>query len=327
MGMNITLLIGLGAGLASAILFLSTATGSLLAMMLFLVIALPGFIVGLGWGSATALIAGLTASVLSAVIIGPAAGAVYLATLALPIVLLCYLALLARPGAPEAAGKPASVEWYPPGRLVAWATLLAGGVSALSIPMLGLDAETYRNTAKSYFDATILAQWPEGTPNVPDKKALEPLINLMVVLLPATSAMVWLGVMLTNLWAGAKIAEASGRSIRPCPDLAEMTYPSQFPLGFVAALLFTFAPGILGIFATGFAGAYLFSYILMGLVVLHVVARRSAFPGFMLGILYMAMLLIGWVSLLVAVIGLGEPVLKLRQRAFNKHQPPGQPGQ
>ncbi len=324
--MNKTILISLGAGIASAVLFLSTATGSLLAMLLFLVVALPSFIVGMGWGSAAALIAGLSASVFSAAIIGPAAGAVYLGTLALPVVLLCYLALLARPP-DDAADKSAPVEWYPPGRLVVWATLLAGAVSALSVPMLGFDAETYRNAAKSYFDATIMSQWPEGSENLPDRKILDPLIDMMVVLLPATSAMVWLGIMLTNLWAGAKIIDASGRAIRPCPPLDGLTYPRQFPLGFVAALLLTFMPGIIGIVATGFAGAFLLAYIIMGLVVLHVVARRTTFPGFILGILYMAMLLIGWVTLLVAVIGLGEPILKLRQRALNKPKPPDQTGE
>jgi hypothetical protein len=193
--------------------------------------------------------------------------------------------------------------------------------------MLGLDAETYRNTAKSYFDATILRQWPEGATDMPDRKALEPLVDMMVLLLPTTSAMVWLGVMLTNLWGGAKIIEASGRAIRPVPELAGLTYPRQFPLGFVGALLLTFAPGIIGIMATAFAGAFLLAYILMGLVVIHVIARRTAFPGFILAILYLGMFLIGWVALLVAVIGLGEPVFRLRQRALNKPQPPDQPGE
>lgn len=320
--MNPLVIIGIGAGLVSAVLFLSTATGSLLAMMLFFVVALPGFIAGLGWGSLAALIAGLSGAAVVAVIIGPTAGLVYLVVLGAPVALLTYLALLAREPEGELAEPSGNVEWYPPGRLVAWSTLIAGGVAALSVPLLGFDAETYRASAKSYFEKTIFSQLPDTGPNAVDREQLEPLVDLLVQVLPATSAMVWLAILLTNIWAANRIIEASGRAIRPSPPLATLTYPRHFPLGFVAALLASFVPGIPGIVATGFAGAFLFAYILMGLVVLHVLARRSAFPGLLLMILYLAMLFMGWVTLLVAIIGLGEPVFKLRERVAGGSQPP-----
>jgi hypothetical protein len=320
--MNSLAIIGIGAGLVSAVLFLSTATGSLLAMMLFFVVALPGFIAGLGWGSLAALIAGLSAAATVAAIFGPAAGLVYLFVLGVPVTLLTFLALLARKPDGHTAGEPAKVEWFPPGRLVAWSTLIAGCVAALSVPMLGFDAATYRASAKSYFDKTIFSHLPTTGSNAVNREQLEPLIDLLVQVLPATSAMVWLAILLTNMWAAGRIIEASGRAIRPCPPLGALTYPRHFPLGFVASLLASFTPGIAGIIATGFAGAFLFAYILMGLVVLHVLARQSAFSGLLLTILYLAMLFMGWVTLLVAVIGLGEPVFKLRERVTGGAPPP-----
>jgi hypothetical protein len=314
--MNSPAIIGIGAGLVSAVLFLSTATGSLLAMMLFFVVALPGFIAGLGWGSLAALIAGLSSAAAVAVIISPAAGLVYLLVLGIPVALLAYLALLARKPEGDAAAEPEKekVEWYPPGRLVAWSTVVAGCIAAFSVPLLGFDAETYRANAKSYFDKTIFSELPTTGPNAVNREQLEPLVDLLVQVLPATSAMVWLAILLTNMWAAGRILEASGHAIRPCPRLGTLTYPRHFPLGFVAALLASFTPGIAGIVATGFAGAFLFAYILMGLVVLHVLARRSAFSGLLLTVLYLAMLFMGWVALLVAIVGLGEPVFRLRER-------------
>ena len=46
--MNSPILIGIGAGLVSAVLFASTLTGTVLAMMLFYITAMPGFLAGLG---------------------------------------------------------------------------------------------------------------------------------------------------------------------------------------------------------------------------------------------------------------------------------------
>ena len=101
-----------------------------------------------------------------------------------------------------------------------------------------------------------------------------------------------------------------------------MQYPQPFSLGFFAATLGTFAPGVAGIIATGFAGAFLLAYIILGLIVLHILVARSPFRAFMLVTLYMSMILFGWVALLVAIVGLGEPIFRLRDRAMNKPQPP-----
>lgn len=326
--MALPFVISLGAGLASAILFLSTATGSLLAMLLFFVVALPGFIAGLGWGTRMALVSGLVAAGIVALAAGAASGAVYLVSLGLPVALICYLALLARP-AEEGTGtsKPGDVEWYPPGQLIAWTTLLAGGFASLSVPLLGFDAESYRGAAKEYFESTILSQLPAGGAEGLDKAQLEPLIEILIRILPATSAIVWMGIMLLNMWGAQRIVEMSGHALRPTPTLITLSYPRQFPLGFVAALMLTLAPGIAGIVATGFAGAFLFAYVLLGLAVAHTVARRSRFPAMLLAILYLALMLIGWVALLLAVIGLSERVFKIRERVSSSPPPPGSPSE
>lgn len=324
--MNSPIAIGLGAGLVSAVLLLSTATGSPLAMLLFCLVAIPGFIAGLGWGTLSALVAALSAGAAITAVTGLVAGAVYLATLGLPLVLLNHMILLSRPIATGDPDGSASLQWYPPGRLIAWATLFAGAIAALSAPLLGWDAETYRNTAKEYFETTVFNRLPVDGASGLNKEELEPMIDFLVILLPATSAMVWLGIMMSNMWAAGKIVETSGRAIRPWPDIATLTYPQHFSFGFFVTTLLTFAPGIVGIIATGFAGAFLLAYIIMGLVVLHVVANGSPFKIFMLTVLYMAMVLIGWVSLVVAVIGLGEPVFRLRERLFKNPKPPDQTG-
>jgi hypothetical protein len=46
------------------------------------------------------------------------------------------------------------------------------------------------------------------------------------------------------------------------------------------------------------------------------------FRGVLLAAVYLAILLLGWVAIVVAIIGLAEPSLGLRQRAARGGQPP-----
>ena len=327
--MNSPILIGLGAGLVSAVLFASTLT-STWAVLLFYVTALPGFIAGLGWGTQAVIASTLVGSGLVGILTAPIAGLGYFLTLGLPTAILCYLALLGRPADENAVvehGAPAApnagrIEWYPPGRIIAWATLMSGGIAAMSVPMFGMDIETYRTNLQEILEKMFFSQLPDGAPAGMDKEKMAPVMELLIRALPAASAIVWLAVMLLNMWTAGRIVTGSGRAIRPWPDFSMMTYPSHFALGFVASLLGTFAPGILSIIATGFAGAFLLAYVLLGLVVLHVLARNSPYKFVALGALYLGIFLFGWVALVVAIIGIGEPMFRLRERSLGTGPPP-----
>lgn len=332
--MNSPIIIGIGAGLVSAVLFASTLTGSVLAMALFYIMPLPVFLAGLGWGALSALIAALTGAALVSVLLMPLGGLGYFVAIGLPTAVLCYLALLSREAEPEtgteteapAAGGNPAMEWYPPGRIVAWAALMAGTIAAISVPLMGADVESYRSAIEKLLDNTLLRQMPEGGPQGLDKQQLDAFVDLLVRVLPAASAIVWLAVMLLNMWVAGRIVMASGRDIRPWPDLSAMTYPGVLALGFVASLLLTFVPGMLSLVSTGFSGAFLLAYVILGLVVLHVLARKSPFRFILLATLYIGIFLFGWVALLVAIVGIGEPVFKLRQRAWNTPSGPPEDG-
>lgn len=322
--MNSPILIGIGAGLVSAVLFASTMTGSVLAVALFYVTALPGFLAGLAWGTNAAIVSAVTGTALTGLLLAPLAGVGYFLTLGLPIAILCHLVLLARPAAGPSEETPphkGTMEWYPPGRIVAWTAVMAGCVAALSIVIFGTDIESYRTNLQEILDRTFFKQMPGGLPPGLDKEQMEPVMELLVRALPAASAIVWFSIMLLNMWAAGRIATVSGRAMRPWPDFRLMTYPSSFALGFVASLLGTFAPGILSVAATGFAGAFLIAYVLLGLIVVHVMASRSAFKYLLLGAVYLGIFMFGWVALVVAFVGIGDPVMKFRERALGSGPP------
>ena len=120
-------IIGIGAGAAAALLFASVTSGSWLSIPLFYLAPLPIMIAGLGWSHWAAL----TAALAGALGLGAVFGTVFLlafpAGAGVPAWWLGYLAMLARPVRGQQRHWPAMppLEWYPPGRLVVWAAVLA----------------------------------------------------------------------------------------------------------------------------------------------------------------------------------------------------------
>src|SRR5262245_54540151 len=133
--------IGLGAGAAAALSFASVTSGTLLSVPLFYLAPLPTMFAGLGWSHWAAL----TAALAGAGALGVVFGAVFLFAFAagagIPGWWLGYLAMLAR-AAPATAGEhqdERALEWYPPGRLVLWAAILAALVVLAAIPNFGIN--------------------------------------------------------------------------------------------------------------------------------------------------------------------------------------------
>jgi hypothetical protein len=96
--MPVGFLIGLGGGLASALLFYSAARGSpFLGTMLLLLTPLPSLLAGLGWGWLPAAAGALAGTLVMAVAASVPFAAGYLLALGLPVALIPYLAYLSRP--------------------------------------------------------------------------------------------------------------------------------------------------------------------------------------------------------------------------------------
>ena len=323
--MPIPLLIGAGSGLIAAALFASAATATALAGVLFYLAPLPVFLAGLGWGGRAALLSALTGTVVIAAALGLATAAVFAMSIAVPSALLAHLALLSRPAVAPQGRQVAALEWYPPGRIVGWAALLAGLLAGLLVLFLGYDQETYRELIREILSHSALKELdPDGKLFTDDNIA-----NLSIVLaraLPAAFAVVWLTITLFNLWMAGLIVNASGHALRPWPDLDALELPNAFLLVFAGALAASFLPGLPGLLATGLAGALLFAYVLQGLAVIHVYSQGVPARGLLLATVYLGILLLGWVAVIVAILGLAEPLLGLRQRANRGAPPPNNNG-
>src|SRR4030042_740276 len=198
---------------------------------------------------------------------------------------------------------------------------MAGVLAALLVLFLGYDQDSYRESIREILNHSALKELDrDGT--LFTEENIASLSGMLARALPAAFAVVWLTITLFNLWIAGLIVGASGRALRPWPDLHALELPNAFVLIFAGALAASFLPGLPGLLATGLAGALLFAYVLQGLAVIHVYSRGVPLRSLLLTTVYLGILLLGWVAIIVAIIGLAEPLLGLRQRANRRGQPP-----
>jgi hypothetical protein len=316
--MPYTLLIALGAGLVSATVFASATTGPLLMRMaLFLLTPLALFLAGLGVGPMTAAIAGIVGTALVFAAGSLTAAVVFAASQALPVFLLSYLATLNR-----TTGD--LTEWYPVGRIVLAAALIAGAFATLTLLLLGGDVDALRASLRALLENFVNTELPK-MPDAPTlgPKEIDEATALALALLPAASAISTMGSLLFNMWLAGRITLASGRLQRPWPDLPALTFPVGTPLLLVVATGAGLLPGLAGLIGAGFAGPLFLAYVLLGLAVVHYITRGRSWRPFALWALYAALFIMNTVaSLAIALLGLTESIWSIRKMAPPRSGPP-----
>ncbi len=306
------LLIGLGAGVASALLFASLATGSAFSIALFYLAPLPIMLAGIGWSPVAALVAAITASVGLGIGGGFWFFLSHLASVGMPAYVLSYLAMLARH-----SDKAGDLEWYPVGRIVLATAVIATITTSLTILVFGLDIDTYRATLKGIFERILRAQFsiPEGQPlTLPSGANPAVTLNLLATIVPPTAAALSMVTNLTNLWLAARISRVSGLLKRLWPDLSAVIFPNTTPIVLLAAIGISFLGTIVGLVGGILTACLLMGYAILGFAVLHTITRTIAARGLLLGAAWLMVIVLGWPIVVVALIGLADGLLDLRGR-------------
>jgi Predicted membrane protein (DUF2232) len=319
-------LIGLGAGVTSALLFAAVATGQTFAIALFYLTPLPVVIAGIGWSHLAGAIAALTAAILVGGFFGFWVVFAFLAAIGIPAYLLSYLAMLAR----SVGNGTGHLEWYPVGRLVLAAALIAAAATAVSIAAFGFDVESYRNGLKAAFERVLRAQLgtPAGQPlELPGTKDTQAVLTLLSILMPPAAACFSMVTLLANLWLGGRIARVSGRLSRPWPDINAMTFPAVAPILLAGSIAATFVPGLIGLVAVFFAATLLLAYAVMGFAVIHGATRGISARIIILVAAWLSVFVLGWPILLVALLGLADTFIDLRGRMSRGGPPDVSPHQ
>lgn len=306
------LLIGLSAGVASALLFASLATGSAFSIALFYLAPLPIMLAGIGWSPAAALLAGVTASVGLGIGGGFWFFLSHLASVGVPACALSYLAMLGRHSA-----SGSDLEWYPVGRIVLATAVIATITTSLTIFVFGLDIETYRTTLKGIFERILRAQFtiPEGQPlTLPSGANPAVTLDLLATVVPPIAAALSMVTNLTNLWLAARISRVSGLLKRPWPDLSAVSFPNTTPIALLVAIGISLLGTIVGLVAGILSACLLMSYAILGFAVLHTITRAVAARGLLLGAVWLMVIVLGWPIVVVALVGLADGLLDLRGR-------------
>ncbi len=321
--------VGVAAGLATALLFASASAGGMTGrFILFFLAPLPSYLAGLGWGSMAAAIAAATGALVATIFLGVRTGFVFFLSQGLPLVALCHLVLLNRPSQTSPTPSPVAgaVEWYPIGRVLAAATLMAGALALVSILLLGADVEGLKTMMRQLVDDVLVKQLPNLASSELGDKEKDALATLLLHALPAGSAVLWLGGFALNLWLGGKVTLVSGRLTRPWPNLQLIRFPPGFGLGLAGSLALSMLPGLPGLLATGFAGAFLFAYMLMGLAIIHYMTMGLQARPFVLWAVYLVLIVFNTTAaLVVALIAILEPLLWYRRPDVPDQGPPPQP--
>ncbi len=328
--MKQSILIGLAAGLASAaLLALATMGGGRVAaridglIIVYFLASLPAFLAGLGWGPVAAAAAAIAAGVGCGLLRGPYAAAMVLVSQGVPVALVCYLAQLNRAFStphPDGSGATSeTVEWYPVGRLIAATALMAGAFGFLTILLHGTGLDDVRTLLRKLIENVFLKQLPGFKDRTVEEPEIQALTEVMLYGFPAAMALTWAGTFLLNFYIAGRVTQASGRLLRPWPDLGSMRFPRGF--GFALAISLaaaTLLQGYPALLASGFAGAVMLAYLLMGLAILHHVSRGKPARPLLLGGVYVGLFVLNpWSGLALAMLGLVEPFLPWRRTASN----------
>jgi hypothetical protein len=302
-------LIPLGAGVIAALLHLSVTTGSPGAFMLAYFAQAPIVATGLALGFMPAAVAAAVAAVLVA-LGSPGVGALslFVLTSALPVLVIVYFAI--QNCVRDGEGEDGSVEWYPVGQLLGWLTALVL-VAFVVAYLIFLGGE---NGVKGAIEAYLRNVLDALRSTQADPAGVDQLRATMAAVFPAVAAASWLLMIVVNGIMAQKFLTASGKNMRPMPVYSEIEAP-MWPIAAIAlGALLSFFGGDPRFFGINIMLIATIPFFFIGLAVLHSIS--AAWPGrlFLLMGAYLFLILLVWPAAIIALLGLIEHWVRLRER-------------
>ncbi|MBM6582071.1 DUF2232 domain-containing protein [Microvirga sp. BT689] len=309
---------GIGAGLVSALLTAVIVKATPLAAMLYLLAPIPVLIVSLGWDHRSGLVAAVVGGLAIAFILSPLSGLGFAVITALPAWWLSYLALLGRPGA------DGTMEWYPLGRLLAWAAATAAlTIIAAGVISTGGDYGAFERNTRDVAEAFVNAQFAATGTDALDAETREQLIAIFARLTSFLSAQGFVTVLAIYLWAAARIVRVSKRLPRPWPSVPELVMPRSAGLILIVALIAANFDGFIGALGMALSGAFLMAFAFQGLAAIHDRTRGKSGRSFLLTALYVLIFITqGILMVALALFGIADSTFGLRRRFGTRPNPP-----
>ncbi|MEE2654345.1 MAG: DUF2232 domain-containing protein [Pseudomonadota bacterium] len=300
--MNRGLLIALAGGLASGLFFLAIRTGAPGAIALTYISSVPLLLVGLSQGLVPVLISIMIA--ICCIFFGLHAKAVgiFIVIASIPAIIVVRQSLFSRQ-----AIKPNEVEWYPIGHIIGWLTacglLFLALISIYAMREIGSLSGVSENLLKNIFSRA-----PENSPQATI------FIQMMANYLPGMLLSVWLLISIINSVLSQNVLCRFGFSIRPRPLYTNFNLPNWMSIALAFVILLSLIPGILGEFGRNAAPLLSTPFFLLGLAVIHNLSHRVGARGAVLAGVYILLIIVGWLSAIVVLLGVLEQWISLRTR-------------
>lgn len=299
-------LIAVGAGVASALIFSLLLTGSPMAIIVTPFTMLPIFLIGLSGGTVQALFAAATATILIGGLGGVMGAATYAAAEAIPALALSSQAIRQRPGQD---GQPV---WQSPGRLMGLATAYAVFLLvALFIGFSGADGG-FVGMLEGEVAASLSPMITEG----PEADRLVADLSAQVAkAVPGSISSWWLFITIINLGIAQTLLRRWKQNIRPSLIMLGADTPKWLMVAVGAALLIgLLAGGTAGVAGWNIAIVLAMPYFFVGLTVIHAMSRNWGPGPIFLGGFYIVLLFRGWPALIAVALGFAEQWVKLRDK-------------
>ncbi len=307
-------MIAVAAGVASGLVFIAPASGTLIGLVLVNLTHLPLFLVGLGFGVTAATIAAASATALVGLALEPSSMLPYLVAFAVPAVVIVRQSLQSRTAA------DGTVEWYPPGHLLSILAVYGAAVFVVATVMLTSESQGLEELIGATLDEGLAHFFPE----MPEAQRLAVAAHWSATF-PAMIVMSWLFTIVANAVLSQSILVRSGRNLRPSPRYGRLEAPNALVFGVAGSgILWFAASGTIGYVGKILAIVLATPYFFQGLAVVHQLSRTWIVRMFLLVIFYfLLMFILGWPGLvLVAGLGFVEQWVGLRRRFASA--PPGE---
>lgn len=302
-----TILFGLLAGAATALLALSAGEGTAFAFLLLAAATLPILIASLGWGNAAGVVAAVTAFAGLAATLSAASALMFFVTTLLPAAWIGYLANLARP-AEEVGGPKDALAWYPLSDIMLHLCALV----SIGLVVLGFVVGYGEEIGAEFVDAFVAAIQQQNPGYAPTDRDLDVLKQTFVRAVPLVQGGVWVLILFTAFYLAAAIVRTSGRSRRPKDDIpSNLRMPRPALIVFAIGILLSFFSGSVGLIGLVICGTFGCGFMLAGFAIVHERTRALPWRTVLLWLSYTIVLLFAPAIAVFLLIGLFDTTRRM----------------
>ncbi len=309
--MSKDMMIALGGGALSGLISLAFVAGFPGAMVAVYLTPLPLFMIGLGLGLNSGTVAGISGLVTATVIGGLLPGLLFALMYALPVWLVVRLAL-ARRLVGDIAGATAE-EWVPAGTILGMLSLFAAALFALAYSL----ALSQDGGLQGMIHSVLERVFSFLMPGLQDSDQAN-MLDAMSALFPGYLGISWIVMTIINATIALAVLHRMKASVRPKSTIWKLTLPDWMSRFLVGAAALALAGSLSELGEIAYIGRNLvmisgLPFFFLGLAVIHHLARMVPFPGMLLVVLYVFLLISGWAAMLIVAAGLIEQWAGIRR--------------